>query len=76
MKYSAITGPIFEQHDREGHVESQDRLLGIIDRLPEQVTRRDPVPAAPGRYRARPPPGIPEMAPQAVRKECGVRFHP
>ena len=48
MKYSAITGPIFEQHDQEGHVESQDRLLGIIDRLPEHVTRTDPVPAAPG----------------------------
>ena len=48
MKYSAITGPIFEQHDKEGHVESQDRLLGIIDRLPEHVTRCDPVPAAPG----------------------------
>jgi acetoin utilization deacetylase AcuC-like enzyme len=48
MNYSVITGPIFEQHDREGHVECQDRLLGIIDRLPEQVTRYDPVPAAPG----------------------------
>jgi len=48
MKYSAITGPIFEQHDKEGHVESQDRLLGIIDLLPEHVTRSDPIPAAPG----------------------------
>jgi acetoin utilization deacetylase AcuC-like enzyme len=48
MDYSAITGPIFEQHDREGHVECKDRLLGIIDRLPEQVTRYDPVPASPG----------------------------
>jgi acetoin utilization deacetylase AcuC-like enzyme len=48
MNYSAITGPIFEQHDREGHVENKDRLLGIIDRLPEHVTRYDPVPAAPG----------------------------
>ena len=47
MKYSAITGTIFEQHDREGHVESQDRLLGIIGRLPEHVTRYDPVPALP-----------------------------
>jgi acetoin utilization deacetylase AcuC-like enzyme len=46
MNYSAITGPIFEQHDREGHVESQDRLLGIIDRLPAGITRHDPVPAA------------------------------
>ena len=48
MKYSAITGPIFEQHDKEGHIESQDRLLGIIDHLPEHVTRSDPIPAAPG----------------------------
>jgi len=47
MKYSAITGPIFEQHDKEGHVESQDRLIGIIDRLPGHVPRHDPVPAAP-----------------------------
>jgi acetoin utilization deacetylase AcuC-like enzyme len=47
MKYSAITGTIFEQHDKEGHVESQDRLLGIIDRLPEHIPRSDPVPAAP-----------------------------
>jgi acetoin utilization deacetylase AcuC-like enzyme len=48
MKYSAITGPIFEQHDREGHLESRDRLVGIIDKLPPHITRYDPVPAAPG----------------------------
>lgn len=48
MTYSAITGPVFEQHNRQGHVECWDRLLGIIDRLPPQVTRHDPVPAAPG----------------------------
>ena len=48
MKYSAITGPIFEQHDCKGHIECWDRLKGIIDRLPEHVSRRDPVPAAPG----------------------------
>ncbi len=47
MKYSAITGPVFEQHNREGHVECWDRLLGIIDRLPPQVPRSDPVPATP-----------------------------
>ena len=34
MNYSAITGPIFEQHDKEGHVECQDRLIGIINQLP------------------------------------------
>jgi acetoin utilization deacetylase AcuC-like enzyme len=48
MKYSAITGPIFEQHDRKGHVENQDRLLGIINRLPVHVTCHEPVPAASG----------------------------
>ncbi|MDD1684298.1 MAG: histone deacetylase, partial [Methanoregula sp.] len=32
----------------KGHVECWDRLMGIIDRLPEHVTRRDPVPAVPG----------------------------
>ncbi len=48
MSYSAITGPIFEQHDCKGHVECWDRLRGIIDRLPERITRHDPVPASPG----------------------------
>lgn len=48
MNCSAITGPIFEQHDCEGHVECRDRLLGIIERMPQQITRREPVPAAPG----------------------------
>jgi acetoin utilization deacetylase AcuC-like enzyme len=48
MDYSAITGPVFGQHDREGHVECRDRLLGIIDQLPAGITRHDPVPAAPG----------------------------
>ncbi|OPX65387.1 MAG: Histone deacetylase domain protein [Methanoregula sp. PtaU1.Bin006] len=48
MNYSVITGPVFGQHDCEGHVECRDRLLGIIDQLPQQVTRHEPVPAAPG----------------------------
>jgi len=48
MTFSAITGPVFEQHDCKGHVECWDRLRGIIDRLPKHVTRCDPVPAAPG----------------------------
>jgi acetoin utilization deacetylase AcuC-like enzyme len=47
MKYSTITGPIFEQHDREGHVESQDRLLAIIRNLPVNVSRHAPVAASP-----------------------------
>jgi acetoin utilization deacetylase AcuC-like enzyme len=48
MNYCAITGPIFEQHDRKGHVECRDRLKGIIDRLPKHITCLDPIPAAPG----------------------------
>ncbi|RPI35365.1 MAG: histone deacetylase [Methanoregulaceae archaeon] len=47
MKYSAITGPVFEQHDCKGHVECWDRLVGIIGQLPPHLTRRDPVPASP-----------------------------
>jgi acetoin utilization deacetylase AcuC-like enzyme len=47
MRYSTITGSIFEQHDREGHVESQDRLLAIIRSLPEGVTRHAPSAALP-----------------------------
>ncbi len=45
MKYSAITGPIFEKHDCKGHVECWDRLVGIIDQLPPHLTRHDPIPA-------------------------------
>lgn len=47
MKYSAITGPVFEQHDKEGHIECKDRLIGIIRNLPECLTLREPVPADP-----------------------------
>jgi acetoin utilization deacetylase AcuC-like enzyme len=47
MRYSTITGSIFEQHDREGHVESQDRLLAIIRSLPDGVTRHAPSAALP-----------------------------
>ena len=71
MNYSAITGPIFEQHDCKGHVECWDRLVGIIDRLPEHVTRRDPVPSHPAILNASTT-RIPEMAPPAVRTEHGV----
>ena len=45
MHYSTICGPVFEQHDREGHVESQDRLLGILKNLPDNARRIEPVPA-------------------------------
>jgi acetoin utilization deacetylase AcuC-like enzyme len=45
MKYSTITGPIFEQHDRQGHVENKDRLLAIIRSLPAHTARHAPAPA-------------------------------
>jgi acetoin utilization deacetylase AcuC-like enzyme len=45
MNYSTISGPVFEQHDREGHVESQDRLLGILKDLPGHGRHIDPTPA-------------------------------
>jgi acetoin utilization deacetylase AcuC-like enzyme len=46
MKCSAITGPVFEQHNREGHVENHDRLLAIVRDLPEDIPVIAPVPAA------------------------------
>jgi|WetSurMetagenome_2_1015567.scaffolds.fasta_scaffold08509_4 acetoin utilization deacetylase AcuC-like enzyme len=46
MHYSTISGRVFEQHDREGHVESQDRLLGILENLPQHGRHIEPSPAA------------------------------
>ena len=43
MKCSAITGPVFERHNRVGHVECQDRLSAIIGRLPTDITLNEPV---------------------------------
>ena len=43
MKCSAITGPVFEQHDRKGHIECHDRLLAIIERLPADIPILEPV---------------------------------
>jgi acetoin utilization deacetylase AcuC-like enzyme len=48
MKCSAISGPVFEQHNREGHLESHDRLVSIIRRLPENLPLIEPVRAACG----------------------------
>ena len=45
MTYSIISGPVFEQHDREGHVESQDRLQNILRHLPEHARLIEPSPA-------------------------------
>ena len=43
MKCSAITGPVFAQHNRTGHVECQDRLSSIIARLPPGIPILEPV---------------------------------
>jgi len=43
VKCSAITGPVFEQHNRTGHIECQDRLLSIIAHLPGDVSVLEPV---------------------------------
>lgn len=45
MGCSAVTGPVFEQHDRTGHVESHDRLRTILEKLPKDIPIREPVPA-------------------------------
>ena len=43
MKCSAITGPVFERHNRRGHIECQDRLSAIVARLPADIPRIEPV---------------------------------
>ena len=43
VKCSAITGQVFAQHNRSGHVECQDRLSGIIAHLPSGIPIREPV---------------------------------
>lgn len=45
MKCSAITGEIFANHDCKGHKECHDRLVSIIQRLPEGLPLYPPVPA-------------------------------
>ncbi|PKG31726.1 histone deacetylase [Methanoregula sp.] len=46
MKCSAITGEIFANHDCKGHKECHDRLLSILERLPEDLAIHAPVPAS------------------------------
>lgn len=45
MKRSLVTGPIFEYHNRPGHIECYDRLRAITSRLPEGIPVHDPVAA-------------------------------
>jgi len=46
MKCSAITGDIFANHDCKGHKECHDRLVTILERLPEDLAIHAPVPAS------------------------------
>ena len=46
MKCSAITGDIFANHDCKGHKECHDRLLSILERLPEDLPIHAPAPAS------------------------------
>ena len=46
LKQSLITGPVFEYHNRPGHIECYDRLRAITAQLPEGIPVRAPVAAA------------------------------
>jgi len=46
MKCSAITGDIFGNHDCKGHRECHDRLVTIINHLPDNLTIHKPTPAS------------------------------
>jgi acetoin utilization deacetylase AcuC-like enzyme len=45
MKISAITGPIFKNHDCQGHSECHDRLVTALNGMPPGITVHEPVPA-------------------------------
>lgn len=42
MQCSVITGPVFEYHNRPGHIECYDRLRAITDQLPAGITTYAP----------------------------------
>jgi acetoin utilization deacetylase AcuC-like enzyme len=46
MKSSLITGPVFEYHNRPGHIECYDRLRAITAQVPAGIPVHDPVAAA------------------------------
>jgi len=43
--YSAITGPVFKNHDCQGHKECHDRLVTALEGLPKTIAIHDPVQA-------------------------------
>jgi acetoin utilization deacetylase AcuC-like enzyme len=45
VKCSLITGPVFEYHNRPGHIECYDRLRAITAQVPEGIPVHDPVAA-------------------------------
>jgi acetoin utilization deacetylase AcuC-like enzyme len=42
MKISAISGPVFKNHDCQGHSECQDRLVKALSGLPPDITIHEP----------------------------------
>jgi len=45
MDVSAISGPIFKNHDCKGHAECHDRLVSVLEDLPAGIPIHEPVPA-------------------------------
>ena len=45
MTVSAITGPVFKNHDCKGHAECHDRLISVLEGLPAEIPVHEPVPA-------------------------------
>jgi len=45
MKCSVISGPVFQYHNRPGHIECYDRLRAITAQLPAGIAVLDPRPA-------------------------------
>ena len=45
MNVSAVSGPIFKNHDCKGHAECHDRLVSVLESLPAGIPIHEPVPA-------------------------------
>ena len=45
MNVSAISGPIFKNHDCKGHAECHDRLLSVLESMPTDIVIHEPVQA-------------------------------
>ena len=45
MKCSVVTGPVFGSHNRPDHIECNDRITAIAEKLPGGTTIHPPVAA-------------------------------